>query len=73
MTNITEKIQSEINAGKIVVFMKGTPEAPQCGFSAKTVEIFKTLGRPFHTVDILGNPDRNAGAAYFGFASFRLL
>ncbi|MBI2167331.1 MAG: Grx4 family monothiol glutaredoxin [Candidatus Omnitrophica bacterium] len=60
MTNTTEKIQSEIRADKIVIFMKGTPDFPQCGFSAKTVEIFKSLGFPFHTVDILAHPDIRA-------------
>ena len=60
MQNTIEKIQNEIKADKIVVFMKGTPESPQCGFSARTVEIFKSLGHPFHTVDILANPDIRA-------------
>ena len=60
MSNITEKIQSEINADKIVIFMKGTPDSPQCGFSARTVEIFKSFGHPFHAVDILSNPDIRA-------------
>ena len=60
MSNITERIQSEINADKIVVFMKGTPEAPMCGFSARTVEILRKQGRPFHSVDILANPDIRA-------------
>ena len=60
MTNVTERIQSEINADKIVIFMKGTADQPLCGFSARTVEIFKGLGRPFHTVDVIANPDIRA-------------
>lgn len=60
MSNITERIQSEINADKIVIFMKGTPEMPQCGFSARTVEILQSLGKPFHAVDILAHPDIRA-------------
>lgn len=60
MTNTTEKIQAEIKADTIVIFMKGTPDFPQCGFSARTVEIFKELGRPFHTVDILAHPEFRA-------------
>ena len=60
MTNTIDRIKSEINAGKIVVFMKGTPDSPQCGFSARTVEILKKYGRPFHAVDILANPDIRA-------------
>ncbi len=60
MSNVNERIKSEINADKIVIFMKGTPDSPQCGFSARTVGIFKELGRPFHAVDILANPDIRA-------------
>ena len=59
-TNTIERIKSEINADKIVIFMKGTPDSPQCGFSARTVEIFKGLGYPFHSVDILAHPDIRA-------------
>ena len=59
-TNTIERIKSEINADKVVIFMKGTPDSPQCGFSARTVEIFKGLGYPFHSVDILANPDIRA-------------
>lgn len=58
--NTIERIKSEINAEKIVIFMKGTPDSPQCGFSARTVEIFQSLGVPFHTVDIIANPDIRA-------------
>ena len=60
MTNTIEKIKSEINADKVVIFMKGTPESPQCGFSARAVEILGSTGRPFHAVDILANPDIRA-------------
>ena len=37
--NVTKRIEDEIKSNKIVLFMKGTPEAPQCGFSAATVQI----------------------------------
>lgn len=60
MQTTIEKIQQEINSDKIVIFMKGTADSPQCGFSARTVEIFKSLGAPFRTVDILANPDIRA-------------
>ncbi len=60
MPDTVERIKSEMAADKIVVFMKGTPDFPQCGFSAQTCEILKKLGRPFHAVDILANPDIRA-------------
>lgn len=58
--NTMDRIKSEINADKIVIFMKGTPDSPQCGFSARSVEILKGHGHPFHSVDILANPDIRA-------------
>ena len=60
MQNTIERIQKEITADKVVIFMKGTPDSPQCGFSARSVEILKATGRPFHAVDILANPDIRA-------------
>ena len=51
------RIKSEIEGNKIVLFMKGTPEMPQCGFSAATVEILKGFSVPFKGVDVLSNPD----------------
>ena len=50
-----ERIKSEIKSNKIIIFMKGTPEAPRCGFSAATVEIFKNMPYPFKGVDILAD------------------
>ncbi len=52
---VIDRIKKEIEGNKIVVFMKGTPEAPRCGFSAATVEILKTFGYPFKGVDILAD------------------
>ena len=52
-----KKIEEEIKSNKIVAFIKGTVDAPRCGFSAATIAIFKTFPYPFKTVDILANPD----------------
>lgn len=58
MSNPTiDRIEKEIKSHKIVIFVKGTPQAPQCGFSMKTMELFRSLGASFHTVDIIANPD----------------
>ena len=54
---VEEKIQKEIKSHKVVLFVKGTPQAPQCGFSAATMALFQKLNVPFHSVDILANPD----------------
>lgn len=55
-----ERIQQEISSGKVVLFVKGTPQMPQCGFSAAVLELFKKIGVSFHSVDILANPDIRA-------------
>ena len=61
MANPTiDRIEKEIHSHKVVLFVKGTPQAPQCGFSAATMELFKKLNTPFHSVDILANPDIRA-------------
>ena len=58
--SIQERIQKEIKSHKVVLFVKGTPAAPQCGFSAATMELFKKMKTPFHSVDILSNSDIRA-------------
>jgi monothiol glutaredoxin len=55
-----ERIEKEIKSNKIVIFVKGSPQAPQCGFSAATMELFNKMGVKYHTVDILSNPDIRA-------------
>ena len=55
-----QRAQKEIQANKIVIFVKGTPLAPQCGFSASVMDLFNKLGAKYHTVDILTNPDIRA-------------
>ena len=57
MEPVIERIEKEINGNKIVVFMKGTPEAPQCGFSAATVAVLKMFPYPFKGVNILADPE----------------
>jgi monothiol glutaredoxin len=51
-----DAIQSAISDNQVILFMKGTPEAPACGFSARTVAILQSLGQPFAAVDILPDP-----------------
>ena len=48
-----ERIREEIGGNDIVLFMKGTPVFPQCGFSAMTVQVLSHLGVKFKGVDIL--------------------
>jgi monothiol glutaredoxin len=53
---ITAAIQEAIAGNDILLFMKGTPDQPRCGFSARTVAVLESLGAPFAAVDILPDP-----------------
>jgi monothiol glutaredoxin len=60
MMDVVERIKSEINAKPVVLFMKGTPDFPQCGFSARTSQVLKSLGVEFGHVNVLAEPDVRA-------------
>jgi monothiol glutaredoxin len=53
---IRDAIQEAIDEHAVILFMKGTPEQPACGFSARTVAALQALGTPFAAVDILPDP-----------------
>jgi monothiol glutaredoxin len=61
MSDVTDRIQATISRNKIVLFMKGNRNFPQCGFSAATVEIFNELGAPYETVDVLADNEIREG------------
>ena len=51
-----EAIETAISENPVLLFMKGTPDQPMCGFSARTVAILQSLGEPFAAVDVLPDP-----------------
>ena len=55
--DITETIESQVKENKILLYMKGSPNLPQCGFSAKTVQALMACGEKFAYVDVLSNPE----------------
>ncbi len=57
---IVEQIKEQIDGNPILLYMKGSPQAPQCGFSAQTVQCLIQCGERFAYVDILSNPDIRA-------------
>ncbi|WP_298213576.1 Grx4 family monothiol glutaredoxin [Acidocella sp.] len=59
------EIQSQLDAAPVVLFMKGTPLFPQCGFSARVVQILKHAGVPFASVNVLENPEIREGIKQF--------
>jgi monothiol glutaredoxin len=62
MTEMTthDKIKKQIAENPIILYMKGSPKLPSCGFSAQAVQILSQIGEPFAYVDILQHPDIRA-------------
>ena len=56
MNPMREAIANAIGENPVILFMKGNPEQPRCGFSARTVAILQSLGQPFAAVDVLPDP-----------------
>jgi monothiol glutaredoxin len=65
MTDINEKIKDIINKNDVVLFMKGTPEMPQCGFSMTVCNILKELKVKFSGVNVLADPEMRQGIKDF--------
>ncbi len=53
---LRDEIQNAISENPVLLFMKGTPDQPMCGFSARTVAILQSVGKPFAAVDVLPDP-----------------
>ncbi|WP_043526456.1 Grx4 family monothiol glutaredoxin [Litchfieldella xinjiangensis] len=60
MSDTIENIKKQINDNPILIYMKGTPQLPQCGFSAQTVQALMACGERFAFVNVLDNPDIRA-------------
>ena len=57
-----EKIRAQLGKDKVVIYMKGTPQFPQCGFSALAVQAINACGvKEFFTINVLENPDIRQG------------
>lgn len=61
MTSVTERIQETLNGNDVVLFMKGNPVFPQCGFSAKVAGVMTHIQVQMHTVDILQDQEIREG------------
>jgi monothiol glutaredoxin len=64
-TATTERIKGIIASGDVVLFMKGIPAAPQCGFSAAVVQILSQMSVPFKSVDVLQDFEVREGIKAF--------
>jgi monothiol glutaredoxin len=65
MSTVSEQIKKDIESNDVVLYMKGSPVMPQCGFSAMAVQILSHLGVKFKGVDVLASPDLRQGIKEF--------
>ena len=63
--DVTENIKNEIKTNEVLLFMKGTPVFPMCGFSASVVQILTELGIKYSSVNVLENDDMREGIKKF--------
>ena len=66
MSEILDQIKEQIETNSIILYMKGSPNAPQCGFSARTVQALMACGERFAYVDILSNPEIRSNLPVYG-------
>ena len=59
--DVNERIKDQIDKNPVLLYMKGTPDFPQCGFSGQTVAALKAVGRPFAYVNIFEDPEVRDG------------
>src|SRR5690606_1661515 len=64
--DIMETIKQQIDGNPVILYMKGNPNQPQCGFSARAVEALIGCGKKFAYVDILSNPEIRANLPKYG-------
>ncbi|MCP4076972.1 MAG: Grx4 family monothiol glutaredoxin [Gammaproteobacteria bacterium] len=55
--DVLERIKEQVESNPIVIYMKGTPQIPQCGFSSRTAEALKSLNLEFAYVNVLTDPE----------------
>jgi monothiol glutaredoxin len=65
MANVSEQIKKDINENDVVLYMKGTPVQPMCGFSAMTVQILSHMGVKFKGVNVLEDANLRQGIKDF--------
>jgi monothiol glutaredoxin len=69
--DVNERIKDQLENNPVLLYMKGTPDFPQCGFSGQTVAALKAVGKPFAYVNILEDPEIREGLkAYSNWPTF---
>ena len=64
--DIMETIRDQVENNSVLLYMKGSPNQPQCGFSARTVQALMACGQRFAFVDVLSNPEIRANLPKYG-------
>ena len=65
MGDVMQEIEREVGDNPVVIYMKGTPRFPMCGFSAATVEVLQEIGVPFKAIDILAEGEKREAVKAF--------
>ena len=65
IVDVSESIKNEIKSNDVVLFMKGTPVFPMCGFSAATVQVLSDIGVKFTSVNVLDSNEMREGIKKF--------
>ena len=65
MAAIDQRIQTDITSNDVMLYMKGTPMFPQCGFSARVIQILTHMGVPFQTANVLEDDELREGIKVF--------
>ena len=66
MSDTKQKIDKILHENQVVLFMKGTPSFPQCGFSARATAILQDIGVEFHSVNVLEDQEIREGIKTYG-------
>ncbi len=66
MDEVQATIKQQIEENPVILFMKGSPNAPQCGFSQRTSQAVMACGQRFAYVDVLANPEIRSGLPLYG-------
>ena len=65
MSDVKQRIAEDIKNNKILMYVKGTKQMPQCGFSKTVIDVFEDLGVPFETRNVLEDPEIREGVKQF--------
>jgi monothiol glutaredoxin len=66
MSNVQDTIKAQVTENPIILYMKGTPQFPQCGFSMRASQVLQSYGREFATVNVLESDEIREGIKVFG-------